>query len=57
MPTSKMALVTRAAGAKAQAAAAASQVNGGAMPERGQSQPGAEQKAALYAWASCGTPN
>lgn len=45
------------AAAKAQAASAAAQVNAGLMPERTDAQPSAEQKAALFAWAMCGTPN
>ena len=45
------------AAAQASAAKAAATVNGGSMPPSGEAQPTADQKAALYAWALCGTPN
>jgi uncharacterized membrane protein len=45
------------AAAQAQAARAAAEVKAGTMPERGSSQPTDDEKAALYAWAACGTPN
>lgn len=44
------------AAAKAQAASAAAQVNAGIMPPMTALQPSAAQKAQLYAWALCGTP-
>jgi uncharacterized membrane protein len=43
--------------ARSRAGAAASRVNLGQMPPPGNMQPTAEQKAALIAWATCGTPN
>lgn len=45
------------AAAMSKAAVAATRVNAGQMPPAGKPQPSAEQKAALLAWASCGTPN
>jgi uncharacterized membrane protein len=45
------------AAAMSKAGAAASRVNLGQMPPAGSMQPSAEQKAALLAWATCGTPN
>jgi uncharacterized membrane protein len=42
--------------ARASAAVAASTVNSGIMPERGQPAPTEEQKSALFAWALCGSP-
>jgi uncharacterized membrane protein len=43
--------------AKSKAALAATRVNFSQMPPAGATQPSAEQKAALLAWATCGTPN
>ena len=43
-------------GARASADIAASTVNSGIMPDRGEPAPTADQKSALYAWALCGTP-
>ena len=45
------------AAAMSKAIVAATRVNAGQMPPMGKPQPSAEQKAALLAWASCGTPN
>jgi uncharacterized membrane protein len=42
--------------ARGQASAAAAQVSAGLMPPRNESQMSEDQKAALYAWAACGTP-
>lgn len=44
------------AAAAAAATEAAAQVNAGEMPPPGQTQPTADQKTALYRWASCGQP-
>jgi uncharacterized membrane protein len=43
--------------AKAKAGVAASRVNLGQMPPMGSTQPTPDEKAALLAWAVCGTPN
>ena len=43
--------------AKAKAGLAAGRVNLGQMPPAGATQPTADEKAALIAWATCGTPN
>jgi uncharacterized membrane protein len=45
------------AAAVAHATSSAAQVNGGLMPPSDAAQPTEAQKAALYAWAMCGTPN